>query len=133
MTNQSLSVIFIDIDNLKTINDTYGHAAGDLALKNAASAMQGCIRAGLDWAARYGGDEFVICLNNVGNDEAELTAEKLRRSINALAIPTSDGSVGISASLGVQTMQEPVTAEEMLRLADEKMYEAKRSGKNPAR
>ncbi len=130
ITQQPLSVIFIDIDNMKHINDKYGHAAGDLALKHTAAAMLNCVRAGTDWVARYGGDEFVIFLNNIGDDEARHIAERLQSGIEAIEIPMQNGSVTITASLGVQTMLEPVTAEEMIRMADEKMYEAKRSAKN---
>lgn len=129
VAQQPLSVIFIDIDNMKTINDTYGHAAGDLALKYTAATMLSCVRADTDWVARYGGDEFVICLNNIGNDEANHTAERLRSNIGAIEIPMQNGNITITASLGVQTMLEPITAKEMLRMADEKMYEAKKSAR----
>ncbi len=130
VVQQLLSVIFIDIDNMKAINDTYGHTAGDLALKYTTAAMLNCVRPNTDWIARYGGDEFVICLNNTGNDEAHHIVERLRSSIEAIKIPMQNGNITVTASLGVQTMLEPVTAEEMIRMSDEKMYEAKRSGKN---
>lgn len=128
--NQPLSVIFIDIDNMKTINDTYGHIAGDIALKCVASAMKNCIRANIDWAARYGGDEFVICLNNLVNEEVGHIAERIRKSIEMIRIPINDGNVSVTASLGIQTMAgSPLTAEEIIHMADEKMYKAKRAAK----
>ena len=81
----------------------------------------------MDWAARYGGDEFFICLNSIGYDDACQIAERIRSSI-AISIP--DKGVKITASLGIQTMWETaLTAEEIVRLADEKMYEAKRNNK----
>jgi len=130
MAQQPLSVIFIDIDNMKTINDTYGHAMGDLALKQVANAMRDCIRADMDWAARYGGDEFIVCLSNISDDEAAHIAERIRRNIASIEMPIQNGAVRITVSIGIQTMfQSPLTAEEMIRMADEKMYEEKRSGR----
>ncbi len=133
IAQQPLSVIFIDIDNMKTINDTYGHTAGDLALKQVAAAMQNCIRANMDWAARYGGDEFVICLNNIGNDEASQIAERIKRNISSIEIPLQNGTVKVTASLGIQTMfGSALTAEELIRMSDEKMYEEKKKrSQNP--
>lgn len=131
VAQQPLSVIFLDVDNMKAINDTYGHAAGDLALRHVADTIRNQIRTDMDWAARYGGDEFFICLNNTGYDDACQIAEKIRGNIGAIKIPIQDKDVNIAASLGIQTMRESaLTAEEIIRLADEKMYEAKRSDKN---
>lgn len=130
LAHQPLSVIFIDVDNLKTINDTYGHDMGDFALKQAASAMKACTRADMDWVARYGGDEFVVCLNNVSEDEALSTVERIRKSIASVEIPIKNECVRITASLGIQSMSKtPLTAEKIIRMADEKMYEEKRAGK----
>lgn len=132
VASRPLSVIFMDLDNMKAINDAHGHTAGDRALKHAASAIQSCIRAESDWAARYGGDEFLICLNGIGETEARRIAERIRGRIEAIEMPVQDEKVRVSASFGIQTMAEaPLTAEEMIRMADEKMYEAKRSRKEP--
>ena len=131
--NRPLSVIFMDLDNMKAVNDTYGHAAGDHALKHVANAIQNGIRAEFDWAARYGGDEFLICLNNIGETEARRIAERIRTHIGAIGIPIQGESIRVSASFGIQTMSDmPLMAEEMIRMADEKMYEAKRSRKEPS-
>ena len=125
--HQPLSIIFIDINNMKNINDTHGHSAGDLALKNTAEAIRDCVQEDSDWIARYGGDEFVLCLNNCSSSEAQKMANKIQKNINALSMPVADKNVDISVSLGVQTMSEtPLTAEEILHLADQKMYEEKR-------
>lgn len=127
VAHQPLSVIFIDIDNMKTINDLYGHAVGDLALRHVADALQECVRAGLDWAARYGGDEFFICLNNTGADDARRIAERVRSRIAAIQIPTPDGIINVTASLGIETTGgAAMAAKEIIRLADEKMYEDKK-------
>lgn len=130
LAQQPLSVIFIDIDNMKMINDVYGHAAGDVALKQVANAIGECVRTNMDWVARYGGDEFVVCLSNVGDDKARHIAEKIRRSIASIEMVIQNEVVRITASLGVQSMSHsPRTAEEMIRMADKKMYEEKRGGR----
>ncbi|QAT43690.1 GGDEF domain-containing protein [Aminipila luticellarii] len=131
VAEQPLSTIFIDIDNMKTINDTYGHITGDLVLKQVAAAVQNSIRADLDWAARYGGDEFIVCLNNMEEDEVLRIAERIRSNISSIEVPIQNEKIRITASLGVQTMsQSSFTAEEMIRRADEKMYQEKKDGKN---
>lgn len=131
--NRPLSVVFMDLDNMKAVNDTYGHAAGDRALKHVANAIQNGIRAESDWAARYGGDEFLICLNGIGEAEARRIAERIRSNIGAIGVPTQGESIRVSASFGIQTMSgTPLTAEEMIRMADEKMYGAKGSRKEPS-
>ncbi|HWS42591.1 MAG TPA: GGDEF domain-containing protein [Pseudoflavonifractor sp.] len=132
LARQPLSVIFIDIDNMKTINDTYGHAAGDLALKRVANAIENCIRTDMDWVARYGGDEFVVCLSNSHEDEACQIAERIRRNIASIEIPIQNTIVRITASLGMHTMfPSPLTAEEIIHMADKKMYEEKRNSRKP--
>lgn len=126
-----LSVIFMDVDNLKNINDTHGHAVGDLALKEVGNVILNCIRTDSDWSARYGGDEFLICLNNTSYVEAYHIAERIRINIAKIFIPEQDGSARLTASLGIHTMQgSKLTAEEIINFADRKMYEAKKSGKN---
>lgn len=129
--DQPLSVIFMDIDNFKKINDLYGHSVGDLVLKEVGNAIQSCIRSNKDWAARYGGDEFLICLNNATGDEAFQVAERIRTHIEKTAVPLKNGSVNITVSMGIHTMQETkLTARELISLADQKMFAAKKSGKN---
>jgi len=127
MAEQPLSVIFMDIDNMKTINDTYGHVMGDLVLKQVATAVQDCIRTNMDWAARYGGDEFIICLNDIGGDEASHIAERIHNNISSIEIPIQNRIIKITVSLGIQTMfRSPLTAEEIICMSDEKMYKEKR-------
>lgn len=134
VAEQPLSIIFLDIDNMKSINDTYGHTTGDLVLKNAADTLQNCIRTDMDWIARFGGDEFIICLNNIGSEEADHIAERIRNNIAAIKIPICNGSINVTASLGIQTMlKSPLTAEDMICMADEKMYEDKRRNQNQTR
>lgn len=130
LARQALSVIFIDIDNMKAINDTYSHATGDLALKRVANVIENCIRANMDWVARYGGDEFVVCLGNSDEVEASHIAERIRRNIASIEMPIKNAIVRITASLGIQTMfRSPLTAEEIIHMADKKMYEEKRNSR----
>lgn len=82
-----LSIIFFDVDDLKGINDTFGHSAGDLALNEVGRIISAGIRNDTDWAARYGGDEFLICLNKTDYDEAYQIAERIRRSVEEVIIP----------------------------------------------
>lgn len=126
-----LSVIFLDVDNFKSINDTYGHDVGDLVLKAAAGALAASIRNGADWAARYGGDEFVVCLNGTDAEAAKVVAERILYSIANISIPTDKGSINITVSIGMHTMSKQVlTAQEIIKLADQNMYDSKHSGKN---
>ncbi len=132
ITDTPLSVIFVDIDNLKIINDTYGHLAGDLALKEVGNAIKNNIKIDNDWAARYGGDEFLICLNGTSYDEAYNIAERIRSNIEGISLSVQNESIKFTVSLGIHTMQGCLmhTAEEIINIADEKMYEAKEYGKN---
>ena len=126
-----LSVIFVDMDNLKFINDAFGHAVGDRALISIADIIRSCIRSDVDWAARYGGDELLICLNNTPNNLAYAIAERIRCKIENEFFPTPTGKVGITVSIGLHTIQgSHLTADELIQLADKNMYEAKKEGKN---
>lgn len=130
VTRQPLTVLFIDVDDMKRINDTYGHAAGDLALKETAAAIRSGLRADTDWAARYGGDEFFVCLGGAGEEEAAGVVRRIRENIAAVEMPLQDGTVRIVASVGAQTLPEPPpTAGELIRMADKKMYEEKKARK----
>ena len=125
-----LSMIFVDIDNLKYINDTYGHTVGDGILKEAASVLLQCIRYDTDWTARYAGDEFIICLNNTDNSGAQVVADRIRKSIEEIQLPIDDVFINLSVSIGIYTMkEEKLTAEELIHAADKNMYESKRARK----
>ena len=124
-----LSVIFLDIDNMKAVNDTFGHVAGDEAIRRAAETIQSCVRPESGWAARYGGDEFFVCLSGVDLAAAQRVAERIQREFENLP-PLRAGGLRLSVSQGAAAMPEGgCAAEELLRLSDGKMYEQKRKKK----
>lgn len=127
INDSPLSVVFIDLDNLKLINDQYGHASGDLVLKEIGILMNEHIRNDNDWSARYGGDEFIICLNNTSNEKAHKVVSRIQESIENLIVTINQNiSLCISASMGIHTMyKSKLTAEELINLADKKMYQSK--------
>jgi diguanylate cyclase (GGDEF)-like protein/PAS domain S-box-containing protein len=125
---QLVATLFVDLDRLKVVNDTLGHAAGDLMLREAAARLAGCTREG-DTVARLGGDEFMIVLPNLDDAHgAAAAAQKIRES---LAQPTqlNGQEVFVSASIGVSLFPtDAADAEGLLRTADAAMYSAKRHG-----
>lgn len=126
----SPAILMIDSDQLKEINDKYGHKAGDDFLVHIANVIRESIRAG-DIACRYGGDEFVVVMGNVSDDIALERAEKLRKSIASHHIVHRNEKVSISVSIGIAMF--PVhgsSGEVLLKKADQALYEAKRMGKN---
>ncbi|WP_457627113.1 putative bifunctional diguanylate cyclase/phosphodiesterase [Persephonella sp.] len=129
--NYNFSLILIDLDNFKYINDTYGHHTGDMVLKSVADILESSIRDG-DLVARIGGDEFVIMLSETPLEQAIQVAERIRKNLEENRICTMDGSViSVSASLGV--VEFPThgrTKEELLIVVDNALYRAKDMGKN---
>ncbi|NLD84215.1 MAG: GGDEF domain-containing protein, partial [Clostridiales bacterium] len=110
-----LSVCFLDLDNFKSVNDVCGHKAGDMAIEAVGNVIAGQIRADRDWAARYGGDEFLLCLNNTGEAQARVIAGRIQEGIEAIHVESSSGSIALSTSYGIQTMRDvPMTAEELI-------------------
>ncbi|ABA87893.1 response receiver sensor diguanylate cyclase, GAF domain-containing [Syntrophotalea carbinolica DSM 2380] len=128
--NLDLSCIFLDIDNFKNINDRYGHLAGDMVLRQIARLISQVIRKS-DISARYGGEEFAICLPNTGGVAANELAERLLVMIRELSIQQLKGE-HVTVSIGTSTYSNHNVASysELLHLADDAMYEAKKSGKN---
>jgi len=124
------SVIMMDLDNFKNINDTYGHLAGDKVLKEVGNILRNYLRA-KDVPARTGGEEFTIILPGITREEALLVAERLRKVIANHTVDHDDKKIRVTASFGVSEMREGVEApEDLLREADEKLYRAKKTGKD---
>ncbi len=130
VNKKQLSVIFIDIDNMKAVNDEFGHSAGDGLLKYAANIIQSCIRESLDWVARYGGDEFFACLKEADEEEALRVSKRIQDEFSRSSFSVHGNEIKIKVSQGCATMPETgVTAEELIELADSKMYSIKRRHK----
>ena len=131
---QPLSLIFLDLDEFKRFNDTYGHSRGDEVLRQVALTLDETFRRGGDFVARYGGEEFAVVLPGVDAKRAGLYAERLRRRIWRLAIPFSTSTISdrMTISGGVATVESSmtVTPGELLRSADSALYRAKCLGKN---
>lgn len=120
-----LCLVFVDLDDLKHINDRYGHVMGDIALKEVAALMKKQLR-NSDTIARWGGDEFVLLLPNVSLQNAVLLLDRVKAAVNQLTI---EGSVSVSCSFGVVQMGPESTYAELLSQADALMYRAKQAGK----
>ena len=120
-----LCLVFVDVDDLKRINDQYGHTMGDVALKEIARIMQTQLR-NSDTIARWGGDEFVILLPNVTLPNAVLLLDRVKAAICQMQL---EGGISVSCSFGVVQMGAESTYSQLLQEADAMMYRAKQSGK----
>lgn len=135
---QPLSLIFLDLDEFKRFNDTYGHTQGDEVLRRVAQTLDETFRRGGDLVARYGGEEFTVVLPGVDARRAGLYAERLRRRIWRLAIPNVASAVSdritISAGVATVTPHAPgfidATPDVVLHAADQALYRAKCLGRN---
>jgi len=126
-----ISLMMIDVDHFKAINDQYGHAIGDRALKAIAETLRNRTRV-FDTIARYGGEEFVVVMPGAGVSDAMNAAERLRSAIELMPfIPAPGANCGITVSIGVSFSQGANdTPETLLQSADHAMYQAKRAGRN---
>ena len=122
-TNGGL-LIMVDMDNFKSINDTYGHAAGDAALCLTAQTLSAHIRK-MDVAARLGGDEFVLLFSNADRIGAVDRAQKLARKLNSLTLKWNGNRIPVRASLGIQDYAKGDSIETVFSKADSLMYQAK--------
>ena len=120
----------LDLDYFKSINDTYGHAVGELVLREFAKRCKSCIRE-IDYIGRYGGEEFIILLPDAHMKASMNIAERLRSVITKKPIRIDDKEISISASLGVACRDENTkTLETLIARADQALYIAKHNGRN---
>ena len=119
----------LDLDHFKRINDTYGHLAGDLVLKNTADILQQSLRK-IDFICRYGGEEFLIILPLTNKKEAQIVAEKVQQKINENKVLWHKTHINTTLSIGYATCKTHLSIEQLLQLADDAMYLAKSKGRN---
>jgi len=127
-----LSLLMIDIDRFKRVNDKYGHQIGDEVLKNVASTIQQVARE-TDIAARYGGEEFAVLLDEAGSKEAKLIAQRMRATIDRTRFAAGRDELHITISVGATAFDADgtvVSPELMIGCADKALYQAKRQGRN---
>lgn len=129
-----LSMLMIDIDYFKRINDTYGHQAGDVTLSTLCGLMKATLR-DLDIVARYGGEEFLVICTNTAIDGAALVAERIRHLVESHRIEITDGSgarqiIQITISIGAAGFNASTNSKKLVQAADEALYRAKGEGRN---
>ena len=128
-SGEHLGCILFDLDHFKRLNDGYGHAAGDAALKHAVAVAQSCIRS-IDALGRYGGEEFVVIMPGTHLTGAREVATRIREALEANPLRHDKHVIDITASFGATALAETDTKDSLLRRADSAMYEAKRRGRN---
>ena len=126
---QPLSLLMLDIDHFKSVNDTHGHAAGDHVLREVAASIKQQLR-NVDMVFRYGGEEFLILLSNTGRESAALVGERLRYAAQSNDYWAANTRIELTVSLGCSTLLPGESADSLLRRADNALYVAKREGRN---
>lgn len=126
----NLTLMMIDIDHFKSVNDDYGHDIGDLVLKETANVFKGCLRAS-DEICRIGGEEFLLICKDTSEEESLVVAERLRANVQAHTMPLEHFDRELTISLGIAEYDPGMTCfNELMKLADEALYSAKNNGRN---
>jgi diguanylate cyclase (GGDEF)-like protein len=130
----SLSLALLDLDNFKRINDTYGHQVGDEVLRKVASRLVSSVRGG-DAVCRLGGDEFLVLMADTDASSASRVAERIRCAVTDTPIPTRDGSITATVSVGIRARQphDATPIEAVLDFADQALLQSKAAGRNRVR
>jgi len=128
--NMKFSLLILDLDHFKKVNDTYGHLAGDLVLKKIADTIRASTRA-IDFIARYGGEEFAVILIEASLNDSLISAERIRENVENLDITYKDKKINITVSIGaVEFFEHPRDPQELITRADNALYRAKAGGRN---
>ncbi|WP_341303390.1 GGDEF domain-containing protein [Pseudomonas sp. TMP25] len=128
-TLQPLSVLMVDIDHFKRINDSHGHMIGDQALKAVAAALKDSLR-NVDMVYRYGGEEFMVLLSGTSREAASMVGERLRMAVLGIQYLVENRAIEMSVSLGCATLLPGESMDSLLRRADNALYVSKRDGRN---
>lgn len=126
-----LSLVMVDIDYFKKVNDTFGHTEGDRVLCNISSLLKNSIRK-KDTVARYGGEEFILILPEAGLEESFMIAERIRRLVETTPFEVGQAQVHLTVSMGISNFpsHRAKSKEELIKMADQALYDAKRGGRN---
>jgi two-component system cell cycle response regulator len=127
----ALSLLLLDLDHFKRVNDTYGHEAGDAVLKELANTIRADLRME-DVFARYGGEEFAVILRGISRADAGHVAERFRQRIESLRVKHGEHLISVTASIGCASLTccQERTAQQLVAVADRRLYAAKRGGRN---
>src|SRR4030066_1716452 len=130
-SGHSLSLVMLDIDHFKKVNDTFGHTEGDRGLQGIASLLKTSVRR-KDTVARYGGEEFILILPEAGIEEASMIAERIRRLVENTPFEIGEVHMNLTVSIGISNFpsHRPKSKEELVKMADLALYDAKRGGRN---
>jgi two-component system cell cycle response regulator len=128
--NHDLYLAVIDVDNLKEMNDKYGHIAGDKLLESVGVIIKNCIRENVDWPFRYGGDEFCVIISQVSKEQARMTVERIIDSFNEKKLPLTGLSIGLAEFVRHKEAKWSDDIADLIRRADNALYQAKNTGRN---
>lgn len=131
--NQPVTLVIIDLDNFKAVNDTYGHAAGDEVLRAIGECLARAFIRKSDIVARYGGDEFAVILNDTSAENSTKLIERFLKNVEEVQIPYASDDARVSCSAGYTEIHESDTVECLIKRADDALYQAKAAGRNLSR
>ncbi len=127
--DREVSLLIIDVDHFKSVNDNYGHSAGDAVLKELAASITNTMRAS-DMLFRYGGEEFALILSGTNIDGARQVGERIRTTVSAHSFLFGDQQIPLTVSIGVASLGRRDSAKRLFNKADDALYQAKKAGRN---
>jgi len=125
----SLSVVMLDVDHFKAVNDTYGHQAGDFILRELSRILKSALRKS-DYLIRYGGEEFIMILPEIPVENTLLVSERIRQAIAEHGFQFNDRMLRVTSSFGISSFTTGRTADDMIKEADKMLYCSKNTGRN---